>query len=54
MAAERWVRTCLGSVPDRAERARRFCTSVLAKDWERGIVGWEGKVGQEEGYLWIL
>ena len=31
MAAERWVRTCLGSVPDRAERARRFCTSVLAE-----------------------
>ena len=28
IVADRWVRTCLGSVPQRAERARRFCISL--------------------------
>ena len=31
MAAARWVRTCLGSVPERAERARRFCVLSSVK-----------------------
>ena len=32
MVADRWVRTCLGSVPERAERARRFCISLSAEN----------------------
>lgn len=43
MVADRWVRTCLGSVPERAERARRFCVSLSA---ERVKARYHGKKSQ--------
>ncbi len=39
MVADRWVRTCLGSLPERAERARRCFVSQSEETLEGGVVG---------------
>ena len=47
MVAERWVRTCLGSVPESAERARRFCVTCQQDYWG-GSLPWKERV------RWVL